>query len=78
MNYGKKLMKKLMNRCIMGKKTFFTAFVGDADFVSKLNEEEKKKAKEELHELNDKDREGAVQALRKWALEQKWLKTMTG
>ncbi|XP_060581886.1 alpha-tocopherol transfer protein-like isoform X1 [Ruditapes philippinarum] len=50
---------------------------GDAKFVSKLNEEEKKRAKDELHELNDKDREGAVQALRKWALEQKWLITMT-
>lgn len=50
---------------------------GDAKFVSILDDAGKKKAKEELHELNDKDREGAVQALRKWALEQNWLKTPT-
>ncbi|XP_045166162.2 retinaldehyde-binding protein 1-like isoform X2 [Mercenaria mercenaria] len=50
---------------------------GDAKFVSKLDEAGKKNAKDELHELNDKDRESAVQALRKWLLEQKWLKSIT-
>ncbi|XP_045166172.2 retinaldehyde-binding protein 1-like isoform X2 [Mercenaria mercenaria] len=50
---------------------------GDAKFVSKLNEDGKKKAKEELNELNEKDREIAVQTLRKWAIEQDWLKTPT-
>ncbi|XP_045166171.2 retinaldehyde-binding protein 1-like [Mercenaria mercenaria] len=50
---------------------------GDAKFVSKLDEAGKKKAKDELHELNDKDRESAVQALRKWVLEQDWLKSPT-
>lgn len=50
---------------------------GDATFVSKLDEAGKKKAKDELNELNDKDRELAVQALRKWVLEQDWLKSPT-
>lgn len=50
---------------------------GDADFVSSLDEASKKKAKEELNELNDKDRELAVQTLRKWVLEQDWLRSPT-
>ncbi|XP_045179417.2 alpha-tocopherol transfer protein-like [Mercenaria mercenaria] len=50
---------------------------GDASFISKLDEEGKKKAREELHELNDKDREIAVQTFRQWVLDQDWLKTPT-
>lgn len=50
---------------------------GDATFVSKLDEAGKKKAKDELNELNDKDRELAVQSLRRWVLEQDWLKSPT-
>ncbi|XP_052817590.1 alpha-tocopherol transfer protein-like [Mya arenaria] len=50
---------------------------GDVDFVSKLDEASKKKAKEELNEINDKDREMAVQAFREWILQQKWLRTPT-
>lgn len=46
---------------------------GYTDFVSKLNETSREKAKEELHELNDGDRRLAVQTLRKWVLEQTWL-----
>ena len=51
---------------------------GDAQFVSLLDETGKKKANEELHEQNDKDRELAVQSLRQWVLQQKWLKSPTG
>lgn len=50
---------------------------GDALFVSKLDDASKKKAKDELNELNDKDRELAVQSLRQWVLQQKWLKSPT-
>ncbi|KAL4229352.1 hypothetical protein ACF0H5_012391 [Mactra antiquata] len=50
---------------------------GDVNFVSKLDEASKKKAKDELNELNDKDRALAVQAFREWILQQKWLKTPT-
>lgn len=50
---------------------------GDERFVSKLTEAGRKKAKEELNEINDKDRVLAVQSLRKWVLEQPWLKTPT-
>ena len=50
----------------------------DVKFVSALDDAAKKKAKEELNELNDKDRALAVQTLRQWALQQKWLKTPTG
>ncbi|XP_052224863.1 alpha-tocopherol transfer protein-like [Dreissena polymorpha] len=49
----------------------------DVKFVSALDDAAKKKAKEELNELNDKDRALAVQTLRQWALQQKWLKTPT-
>ncbi|XP_045191877.1 alpha-tocopherol transfer protein-like isoform X1 [Mercenaria mercenaria] len=49
----------------------------DAKFISKLDETSKQKAKEELNERNDKDRELAVQTLRQWILEQDWLKTPT-
>ncbi|XP_045179350.2 alpha-tocopherol transfer protein-like [Mercenaria mercenaria] len=50
---------------------------GDAKFVSKLDEEGKKKAKEELHELNDKDTQIAVETLRQWVVDQDWLKSPT-
>ena len=46
--------------------------------MSLLDEAGKKKAKEELHEQNDKDRELAVQSLRQWVLQQKWLNSPTG
>ncbi|XP_045194407.2 alpha-tocopherol transfer protein-like [Mercenaria mercenaria] len=49
----------------------------DIKFVSKLDEESKKKAKRELNELNDTDRILAVQSFRQWILQQKWLKTPT-
>ena len=52
--------------------------IADALFESKLDETSKKKAKDELNELNDKDRESAVQTLRKWVLEQDWLRSPTG
>ena len=50
----------------------------DIKFVSKLDEDSKKKAKRELNELNDTDRSLAVQSFRQWILQQKWLKTPTG
>ena len=34
-------------------------------------------AKEELHE-DEKERQSAIESLRSWALQQKWLKTPTG
>lgn len=49
----------------------------DIKFVSKLDEESKKKARKELNELNDTDRILAVQSFRQWVLQQKWLKTPT-
>lgn len=50
---------------------------GDAHFNSILDEEGKKKAKDELNEMNEKDRKIAVQTLRKWVLKQDWLTTPT-
>ncbi|XP_053385624.1 alpha-tocopherol transfer protein-like [Mercenaria mercenaria] len=50
---------------------------GDATFISKLDEEGQRKAKEELNELNDVDRQIAVQTLRQWVIDQDWLKTPT-
>lgn len=50
---------------------------GDANFQSQLDEKSRKRAREELNELNDKDREIAVQSFRQWVLQQKWLKTPT-
>ncbi|XP_045191876.2 alpha-tocopherol transfer protein-like [Mercenaria mercenaria] len=50
---------------------------GDAEFTSKLDEASKKKAKEELNELNDADRALAVQTFRKWILEQDCIKSPT-
>lgn len=61
---------------IRGKETFL--ILGDAKFFSVLDEAAKKKAKEELKELNDRDREIAVQTFRQWALDEDWLKTPTG
>ena len=52
--------------------------VGDDDYVCTLDEASRKKARDELHELNDKDRVLAVQTLRKWVLEQDWLRSPTG
>ncbi|XP_052212993.1 retinaldehyde-binding protein 1-like isoform X2 [Dreissena polymorpha] len=49
----------------------------DVIFVSNLDSAGKKKANEELNELNDKDRELAVQSLRWWVLQQKWLRAPT-
>lgn len=49
----------------------------DIKFVSRLDEESKKKARRELNELNDTDRILAVQSFRQWVLQQKWLKTPT-
>ena len=46
--------------------------------MSKLDEASLKVAKEELHEINETDRLLAVQTLRQWVLEQKWLRTPTG
>ena len=54
------------------------AISGDDDFRSTLDEASRKKAKDELHELNDKDTVLAVQTLRQWVLQQDWLKTPTG
>ncbi|XP_060585300.1 alpha-tocopherol transfer protein-like [Ruditapes philippinarum] len=45
-------------------------------FRSKLNQKWKQKALDELNEI-DKERDGAVQALREWSLQQPWLKTPT-
>ena len=53
-------------------------FSDDIKFISKLDEDSKKKAKRELNELNDADRILAVQSFRQWVLQQKWLKTPTG
>ncbi|XP_052225739.1 alpha-tocopherol transfer protein-like isoform X2 [Dreissena polymorpha] len=49
----------------------------DVTFLSTLDDVGKKKAKEELNELNDKDRALAVQSLRGWVLQQKWLRAPT-
>ena len=49
----------------------------DVKFVSALDDQSKKKAKEELNE-NEKDRLGAVQSFRSLVLQQDWLKTRTG
>ena len=46
-------------------------------FVSALDDQSKKKAKDELNE-NEKDRLGAVQSFRSLVLQQDWLKTRTG
>ena len=46
--------------------------------MSKLDEASLQVAKEELHEINETDRLLAVQTLRQWVLEQKWLRTPTG
>ena len=62
---------------VTGYKYVFN-IAGDAKFVSKLDEASKKKAKDEIGEKSDKDRELAVQALRGWVVQQKWLKTPTG
>ena len=51
---------------------------GDTEFVSELDEVSKQLAKDELNERNEKDRLLAVQTLRRWVLEQKWLRTPTG
>ena len=51
---------------------------GDDSFQSILNDASKKKAKDELNELNDEDRKLAVQTLRQWVLQQDWLKSPTG
>ena len=62
---------------------FYTGFTvlsfipDDAKFVSALDDQSKKKAKEELNE-NEKDRLGAVQSFRSLVLQQDWLKTRTG
>ncbi|KAL4235165.1 hypothetical protein ACF0H5_006803 [Mactra antiquata] len=50
---------------------------GDKTYVCKLDQKSKEVAKIELKELNDKDREIAVQTLRQWVLDQPWLKSPT-
>lgn len=47
------------------------------DYVCTLTEASLKKAKEELNE-DPKERLGAVEALRKWVLEQPHIKSPTG
>lgn len=51
--------------------------IADLDFISKLDEKIRKVAKNEFNELNEKDRELAVQTFRQWVLEQAWLKNPT-
>ena len=53
-------------------------FSEDAEYQFALDNDGKKIAKDELHEL-DSDRAAAVQAFRQWVLEQNpWLKAPTG
>ena len=62
--------------CLM----FYVVLLSTADTEYKfpLDEESKKKAKDELNEI-DSDRVCAVQTFRKWVLDQaKWLKSPTG
>ncbi|XP_045179423.2 clavesin-2-like [Mercenaria mercenaria] len=49
----------------------------DNKFISNLDEEGKKKAKEELNELNDEDRQIALQTFRQWVVDLDWLKSPT-
>ncbi|XP_053378166.1 retinaldehyde-binding protein 1-like [Mercenaria mercenaria] len=46
------------------------------DFTGTLDEESQQRAKKELNE-DEKNRAGAVDTLRQWAMQQKWLKTPT-
>ncbi|KAL4226304.1 hypothetical protein ACF0H5_014287 [Mactra antiquata] len=49
----------------------------DDKFISKLNDDDKKIARDELNERNEKDRKLAVQALRQWINERDWLRSPT-
>ena len=56
----------------------FLVFVADGDYKFPLDAASKKKAEKELNEI-ESDRADAVQAFRKWVLDQKdWLKSPTG
>ena len=57
--------------------TVFFVIPDDVKFVCKLDDQSKKKAREELNE-NEKDRLGAVQSFRSLVLQQDWLRTRTG
>ena len=51
---------------------------GDANYVCSLDSEGKKKARDELNEI-ESDRANAVQTFRSWVLEQDlWLKSPVG
>ena len=53
-------------------------FSGDVNYTSQLDSKSKKRARDELNEI-DSDRACAVQTFRQWVLEQKeWLKAPTG
>ena len=51
---------------------------GDKQYTSQLDEASKARAKKELNERNDKDRDSAVRALQNWASGQNWLRTPMG
>ena len=57
--------------------TVFFVIPDDVKFVCTLDDQSKKKAREELNE-NEKDRLGAVQSFRSLVLQQDWLRTRTG
>ena len=57
---------------------FFFTTAGDANYNCRLDSVGKKKARDELNEI-ESDRACAVQAFRKWVLEQDaWLKSPVG